>query len=61
MPDGGWCPNVDVFAKNIAERLNSEYDFERDAASFDTFVNSFEWYNCTMNETGYYTAFYLIK
>ena len=26
---------------------------------FDKFVNSFEYYNCVDNETGYYAAFYM--
>lgn len=27
--------------------------------TFDSIVNAFEWYNCTNNETGRYTAFYI--
>lgn len=27
--------------------------------SFENVVNAFEWYNCTNNETGRYTAFYI--
>ena len=26
---------------------------------FDYAVTNFQWYNCTCNETGYYTAFYV--
>lgn len=26
---------------------------------FEKHVNAFEWYNCTSNETGRYTAFYV--
>ena len=29
--------------------------------NFDDMVRDFEGYNCTMNETGYYTAFYLVE
>lgn len=61
MPDGPWRPNIDVFAKEISKKLNSKYESERHDASFNSVVNNFEWYNCQMNETGYYTAFYLIK
>ncbi len=61
MPDGGWRPNMDVFAKTIAEALASEYEHQRSAANFDTYVRNFEWYNCQHNEVGYCTAFYLIK
>ncbi len=61
MPDGPFRPNCDVFAKDIAEKLNSQYDHERNAAKFETYVAGFEWYNCQLNETGYYTAFYLVQ
>lgn len=30
-----------------------------EGSTFDTVCNSFEWYNCTLNETGKYTAFYV--
>lgn len=60
-PDGGFRPNMDVFAKDISSLLSSEYDFERNRADFDAYVQNFEWYNCPSNETGTYTAFYLIK
>ena len=30
-------------------------------ASFDSYINSFEYYNCTCNETGRYTAFYIME
>lgn len=60
-PDGAFRPNIDIFAKGIAEKLNSEYESERDEAQFDALVSNFEWYNCQLHETGYYTAFYLIK
>lgn len=60
-PDGAWRPNIDIFAAEIKEKLNSEYEHEKNAADFNTYVQNFEWYNCQMNETGYYTAFYLIK
>jgi hypothetical protein len=61
MPDGGWRPNMDVFAKEIATMQSSEYEHERYSANFDHYVQNFEWYNCQHNETGTYTAFYLIK
>ena len=60
-PGFPWRPNVDVFAAEVAGRLASEYEHERKAASFDTYVASFEWYNCPSRETGLYTAFYLIE
>ncbi len=60
-PDGPWRPNLDIFAAEITEKQKSEYDFDRARVVFDTFLQNFEWYNCQMNETGYYTAFYLIK
>jgi hypothetical protein len=46
-PDGPWRPNIDVFPEEQKEK------------EFDKFVNEFEWYNCQLNETGYYTAFYI--
>ena len=46
-PDGPWRVNLDVFPE------------EQKARAFDEMVNSFEFYNCNMNETGYYTAFYI--
>lgn len=52
---------MDVFAEEVASRLTSEYEHERNAAAFDTFVQNFEWYNCQHNETGYYTSFYLCR
>lgn len=30
-----------------------------DGQAFDTVVNSFEYYNCNLSETGKYTAFYI--
>jgi len=59
-PGFPWRPNIDVFATEIAKAQASEYEHERKAADFDTYVQNFEWYNCTCNETGTYTAFYLI-
>lgn len=60
-PGFPWRPNIDVFASEIAEKLASKYEHERKAADFDVYVRNFEYYNCNMNETGYYTAFYLIQ
>ena len=59
-PGFPWRPNIDVFAADISKALASEYAHESEAASFDDYVQNFEWYNCTGNETGKYTAFYLI-
>jgi hypothetical protein len=60
-PGFPWRPNMDVFAVEITAKQASEYEHERKAVAFDTYVNSFEWYNCNDSETGLYTAFYLIK
>ncbi len=59
-PGMPWRPNIDVFGAEIAKHLASQYEHEQKAASFDTYVNNFEWYNCSDSETGMYTAFYLI-
>ena len=59
-PGFPWRPNCDVFAKDIAEAMASEYEHVRRQASFDSYVAGFEWYNCPDSETGTYTAFYLI-
>lgn len=59
-PGPPWQPDMRVFAKDIASKQASEHEHERKAASFDTYVNSFEWYNCPSSETGLYTAFYLV-
>lgn len=59
-PGFPWRPNIDVFAAEIASALASEWEHERRAADFDTFVRNFEWYNCNDSETGTYAAFYLI-
>jgi hypothetical protein len=42
------------FASDIAY-----YPEEQKNNDFNKTVLNFEWYNCQMNETGYYTAFYL--
>lgn len=47
MPDGPWRPNVDYLEE------------EQKGRGFDAVVNSFIYYNCCWNETGYYPAFYL--
>ena len=60
-PGFPWAPHMIVDPVHIQEHLASEWDFDRDTASFDSYVRNFEWYNCTDNETGYYTAFYLVE
>lgn len=47
-PFGGFRPSV-MMQKSDA------------SASFDDSVKNFEWYNCQLNETGYYTAFYITE
>lgn len=60
-PGFPWRPNMDVFASEISAKLASEWEHERKAAAFDSYVASFEWYNCASSETGLYTTFYLIQ
>lgn len=60
-PGGPWRVDMPVFASEIASRLASEYEHEREQSAFDTYVRNFEWHNCQHNETGYYTAFYLTE
>ena len=60
-PDGPWRPNMDIFGKDIKKKLESEYEHENNEAKFENVVKNFEWYNCTGNETGNYTSFYLIR
>lgn len=60
-PGFPWRPNIDVFAKEIAEKQNSQWEHERKQSAFDYVVNNFEFYNCVSNETGRYTTFYLIS
>lgn len=60
-PGFPWRPNIDVFAAEIAEKQNSQWEHERKQSNFDYFVDNFEYYNCESNETGKYTAFYLIN
>lgn len=60
-PGGPWYPECHVEADRIAKALASEYEHERQEASFDVFVRNFEWYNCVNRETGMYTAFYITE
>jgi len=60
-PGYPWSPHKTARAVQITEALQSPYACERDAASFDQYVWEFESYNCTNNETGYYTAFYQVE
>lgn len=60
-PDGVWRPNIDIFAAEINENKEIWGEAQKYSWDFDARVQNFEWYNCQMNETGYYTAFYLIK
>ena len=46
-PDGPFRPNMDYFPDQQKQN------------EFDEVVSSFEWYNCQMNETWFYTAFYV--
>lgn len=52
-------------AWGTGNRINRKYreDFYIDDTSakndFDNLVNSFEFYNCNYNETGYYCAYYI--
>ena len=48
-PGFPWAPHITYHAAEQIER------------PFDTSVNSFEYYNCNLNETGYYTAFYIVQ
>lgn len=54
-------PNIDIFAANIATALASQWEHERKEADFDIYVRNFEYYNCTCEETGFYTSFYLVN
>ena len=47
-PGGPWQSDIRYFVEEQRER------------EFDRLVNSFVWYNCQHNETGYYPAFYLV-
>lgn len=49
-PGEPWHPEIIVDPKQQKEEHGRE---------FDAAVNNFEWYNCTLNETGKYTAFYI--
>lgn len=60
-PGRPWAPHMVMRAEEIREEEASEYEFVRKRARFDTVVRSFEMYNCHCNETGHYTAFYLMK
>ena len=50
-PDSMWSPRVPIAHSN-----SSEFDFDRE---FERYVNEFEFYNCTCNETGRYIAYYV--
>lgn len=58
-PGGPWRPDMRVFALDIAKGLTSEYEQEQHYVSFDTYIQNFEWYNCSCSETGLYTSFYI--
>lgn len=45
-PFGGFRPSVIVSKKEWAY-------------AFDDVVKDFQWYNCTLNETGYYASYYV--
>lgn len=32
---------------------------DKQEGTFDALVRNFEWYNCQLNETGYYASFYV--
>lgn len=56
-PFGGFRPSCMI-------QRDAEDDAQRDALgltghSFNERVQNFEWYNCNMNETGYYTSFFV--
>ena len=49
-PGTPWHPEIIIDPQRQKEEHGRE---------FDATVNNFEWYNCTLNETGKYTAFYI--
>lgn len=55
-----FCP-VNLFPFNrffpVSMEINRE-NINCNFQAFQTIVNEFEYYNCSCNETGYYTAFY---
>lgn len=54
-------PWVTPFDLNKSRREQFVIDETGLANDFDNYINSFEYYNCTCNETGRYTAFYIME
>ena len=56
-PFGGFRPSC-MLQRDFADDLERA-EFGLKADSFNDRVQDFEWYNCNLNETGKYAAFYV--
>ena len=55
-PFGPWHPETNINRARHDDYLTDEISVNN---MFNNLVNSFEYYNCSNNETGKYTAFYI--
>jgi len=57
FPFGGFRPSFLVQRNKAEEESRAKYGL--DVPGFNDVVQDFEWYNCNLNETGKYAAFYV--
>ena len=55
-PFGAWHPEAMLNKSNEYKNYTGDEGIEK---TFDSLVNSFEYYNCRFNETGKYASFYI--